>query len=173
MSGDFKMIYDDHEVMEYLARLDEQKVVKILRSAGMRAGTKYRNAMRPNVPVKKRASAGTHGEYTQRRIVKDYGTPGGMRASVSARRIKSNPSIGVVVGPMGKQAFMRHWIAKGTKPHDIYPKSTLKKLAILGGFADVVHHPGSRPNDYAGRAYAIGDAPATEAAKNYIAKAVK
>ena len=173
MSGDFRLIFDDEEMKRYLASLDEKGVIKILRGASTRAGTVLRNAMKPAVPVKKRASAGTHGEYTQRRIVKDYGTPGGMRASVSARRIKSNPSIGVVVGPMGKQAFMRHWIAKGTKPHDIYPKSTLKKLAILGGFADVVHHPGSRPNDYAGRAYAIGDAPATEAAKNYIAKAVK
>jgi len=172
MSGDFRLIFDDEEMRRYLESLDEKGVTKILRGASTRAGTVLRNAMRPAVPVKKRASAGTHGAYTKRGAVKDYGTPGGMRASVQARRIKSNPAIGVVVGPMGKAAFMRHWIAFGTKAHDIRPKGVGGFLRVGFGFAPLVHHPGipgpgKQLSDYAGVAYRSMNA-AMDRAEDYL-----
>jgi len=162
MSGNFRVILDDDEMQRYLDSLDEKGVVKILRGASTRAGTVLRNAMRPEVPVKKRAGAGTHGVFTARGVAKDYGTPGGMRASVKAKRIRSTDAIGVVVAPMGKAAFMRHWIAFGTRRHPIHGRR-------MFGFLDVVMHPGSKPNDYAGRASGSMDA-AHDKAEDYLWK---
>lgn len=163
------MILDDEDMQKYLDTLDERGVVKLLRTATGKGGIVLRNAMRPEVPVKKQASGGAHGEYmTRRGGVADYGTPGGMRASVSSRRIRGNDAIGVVVGPMGKRAFMRHWIAQGTKPHEIRPKDG-SFLRLAFGFVKIVHHPGSKPNDYAGRA-ASSMGAALDKAEEYLFK---
>jgi len=170
VSGDFRVILNDEEMARYLDSLDEKGVVKILRGASTRAGTVLRNAMRPEVPVKGRAGAGAHGAFTARGVAKDYGTPGGMQASVKAKRIRGNDAIGVVVGPMGKAAFMRHWIAYGTKPHEIRPKGIGGFLRVGGGFVALVHHPGSKPNDYAGRADSKGGAAAMDKAEDYLWK---
>jgi hypothetical protein len=166
MSGDFRVILDDDEMRRYLEGLDEKGVIKILRGASTRAGTALRSAMRPEVPVKKRAAAGAHGTYGK--VGKDYGEPGAMRASVQARRIKGNEAIGVVVAPMGKRAFMRHWIAFGTKRHEIRPKGVGGFLRVGFGFAPLVIHPGSKPNDYAGRAISRGEGNAVARAEDYI-----
>jgi hypothetical protein len=170
MSGDIRLLLDDEDMAKYLAGLDEKGVVKILRGASTRAGTVLRNAMRPEIPVKKRAGSGAGGAYIQRGIAKNYGTPGGMQASVKARRIKGNEAIGVVVGPMGKAAFMRHWIAYGTKPHEIRPKGIGGFLRVGGGFVSLVHHPGSKPNDYAGRADSKAGEAAANKAEDYLWK---
>lgn len=166
MSGNFRVVLDDEEMQRYLDSLDEKGVVKILRSASTRAGTVLRNAMRPEVPVKKRASGGTHGAYTARGTLKDYGAPGGMRASVRAARIRKTGAIGVVVGPMGKRAFMRHWVASGTKRHLIPGKG-------MFGFLSLVNHPGAKPNDYAGRASGSMDAAHDKAEAFLLREATK
>jgi len=173
MSGDFRVIFDDEEMARYLASLDEKGVVKILRGASTRAGTVLRNAMRPEIPVKERAGAGVQGTFATRGGgVKEYGAPGGMRASVKAKRIRGNEAIGIVVAPMGIQAFMRHWIAFGTKAHDIRPKGAGGFLRVGFGFVRLVHHPGTKPNDYTGRAAASMDA-AHDKAEAYLWKEVE
>lgn len=161
MSGDFRVILDDAEMARYLASLDEKGVTKILRSASLRGAGVYRTAMRPEIPVKK--SGGAQG--------RGYGTPGDMRASVGARRIKSNPAIGYVVGPMGRRAFMRKWVTFGTKEHDIRPKGAGGFLRVGLGFTKLVHHPGIKtPNDYAGRTQAKAEGKAFDKAEAYLLK---
>ena len=95
--------------------------------------------------------------------------PGGMRAAVKSKRIKRNPAIGVVVGPMGKAAFMRHWVAQGTKPHQIRPKGG-GVLALAFGFVKLVNHPGAKPNDYAGRTQRAAEGSAFDKAEDYLLK---
>jgi len=46
------------------------------------------------------------------------------------------------------------YVINGTAPHDIYPKAAraLHWGGASGPFASVVHHPGTRPNDFVERA---------------------
>ncbi len=172
MSGDFRAHLDDKEMREYLGALDEKGVTKILRKGLMKGGAVYRSAIRDEAPVKGRAGAGAHGTFTVRKrggyIEKDYGTPGGLKASVKVRRIRSNPAIGVVVGPMGKTAFMRHWITQGTKAHLIRPRGSGGFLRVLGGFVRLVHHPGSKANAFVGRGIARANDQALDVAEQTI-----
>jgi len=172
MSGDFRIIHDDREMREYLARLDEKGVAKILRKGISKGAPILKRAIQSEAPVKSRASAGAHGSFSVRKrggtfVQKDYGTPGGLKASVKFRRIKSNSAIGVVVGPMGKQAFMRHWITQGTKAHLIRPKSA-SILRLAFGFARLVRHPGSKPNAFVTRAEGKAMNQAVEIASDTI-----
>jgi hypothetical protein len=88
-----------------------------------------------------------------------YGEPGDLRDSIKMRRAKhqGDGGIAAVVGPMGKRAFMRHWVIGGTKPHD-EPKFGSNRhvvMTFLGRAASIVHHPGARSNPFVKR---IGDA---------------
>jgi len=172
MSGDFRVGLNDKAMREYLAALDEKGVTKILRKGLAKGGNVYRSAIRAEAPVKSRAGAGARGTFSVRKrgggfVEKSYGTPGGLRASVKVRRIRSNPAVGVVVGPMGKTAFMRHWITQGTKAHLIRPKGG-GFLALLGGFAKLVQHPGSKANPFVSRGVARANEAALDVAEQTI-----
>lgn len=78
--------------------------------------------------------------------------PGNLRRLVRYKRFSSLRGIGVVIGPMGRNAFYRRFVAGGTKPHVILPKRVGGRLAFGGGFARIVHHPGAKANDFIGRA---------------------
>jgi hypothetical protein len=93
-----------------------------------------------------------------------------MRASVKAKRIRGNEAIGIVVAPMGKAAFMRHWIAFGTKRHEIRPKGAGGFLRVGFGFVRLVNHPGSKPNDYTGRTDSKAGGAAMDKAEDYLMK---
>ncbi len=172
MSGDFRVLFDDAEMRRYLDALDEKGVVRIRRKGLTKGGAVYRKAIAAETPVKVRAGAGARGTYTVRKrggtyVEKQYGTPGEMRKSVKVRRIRSNPAIGVVVAPMGKTAFMRHWVAGGTKPHLIRPKGG-GFLALAFGAVKLVHHPGAKPNPFVGRGIARANTEALDVTERTI-----
>jgi hypothetical protein len=155
--------FDDEEMQAYLAGLDEPGVDRILRKGVNAGAAPLRNAVRSEVPVKR--AGGMRGA--------GYGQPGEMRAAVRAKRIRQPDVVGVVVGPMGRKAFMRHWVARGTRAHTIAAKRG-GFLALGFGFVRVVHHPGAHANDYIGRAMGRAEGQAVDKAEaKIIAEATK
>jgi hypothetical protein len=133
MSG-LTVAYDDSEVRAYLAKFSKQRVDQLLKEATSKGGIATRNVMRPAAPV----------------------VSGDLKSSVRSRRIRSNPAIGQVVGPMGRTGSHRWLVEHGTKPHRI-PKASRVMVSPLGWFEGgaqkyhawyVVH--GSRPHPWVG-----------------------
>jgi len=119
---DIAIRLDDVEMRAMLARYTPIEVAKILRVASTAAGAAGKAVMRPAIPL---------------------GLTGNLRGSLSAKRIRANPAIGVVVGPMGKKASARGLVAGGTKPHTITGRPF---LSTPYGVFRSVHHPGAKPN---------------------------
>jgi hypothetical protein len=138
---------DSHEVDVYLAQITDAKRANALRvatSAGARAA----------VPILRAATP--------------VGPTGNLRRSVQAKAIRRQYGIGSVVAPMtrkekttksgkvragtGTAAQHRALVEYGTKPHIIAPRSLGGRLAVAGGYARLVHHPGAKPNPYLERA---------------------
>lgn len=174
MSGDFRVSLDDRQMREYLAGLDAKGVTKILHKGLAKGGAVYRKAIAAEAPVKSQASAGATGSFSVRKrsapggfVETAYGVPGELKRSVKVRRIRSNPAIGVVIGPMGKTAFHRWWVTRGTKPHLIRPKDG-GFLRLAFGFVKLVEHPGAKANPFVARAGARVDSQALDVAEATI-----
>lgn len=125
---DIVVLVDDKTMREYLREFTPQSVNKVLRTATTRAGAAMKAAMKPAIPV-----------HT-----------GNLRGSLSARRVRSNPGIGVVVGPMGRKAAHRALVVGGTRAHVITPRKAHVVKTPFGVFARV-HHPGAKPNRWIDR----------------------
>lgn len=146
----FSLDIDDREMQRYLEQFEEGRLEVVLLEASKRAAAVLRKEMKPLAPVKSSYYAGAQGMLLSRRGRETYyGNPGDLRESVRARRIRSNPALGYVIGPMGKKAFMRHWVVQGTKPH-----------FVKFGWFKVVKHPGAKANPFVARA---GDAALSQA----------
>jgi hypothetical protein len=81
--------------------------------------------------------------------------PSDLRASVAVRvRKDASGFLGYVVGPTGKQGWVRNFVIGGTKAH-IELGKVGKPLGLPWGPRALVHHPGSRKNPYVER---VGEA---------------
>ncbi len=137
------------KVQTQLRELQGEPMDRILRRMASAGAASLKAPLKSAAPVK--SFGGKRGN--------GYGNPGDLRDSMKMRRAKhqGDGGIAAVVGPMGKRAFMRHWVVKGTKPHD-EPKLGSNRhvvMTFLGRAASIVHHPGSRANPFVKR---IGDA---------------
>lgn len=129
------LTFDSHEWDALLKAWQEPPVKRTLKAAASAFGRAAKPVIQAEIPMARPGN-----KYAVR--------AGNLRASTRSRQIKSG--IGVVVGPMGRTAFYREWVARGTKPHEIRAKAGTMRIG--SGFARVVHHPGSKPNDFIGRA---------------------
>lgn len=155
-----ELTFDDKDWQTLLDAWKEPAVKKTLKSAASAWGRKAKPILKAATPVAKPGNAYATG-------------PGNLRNLVRSKQIRSGLGIGVVVASMGKGAYYRRWVVGGTKPHVILPKAAgsrgqvARAIAVAGGYARVVHHPGAKPNDYVSRAF-----PAAERAGNAAAEGV-
>lgn len=114
--------------------MDQAAVAKMLRSPGGPVG---RELLR----------RGKQAQFLARQLA-----PKGMRAGISAD---------LDVGPAGVELVLSSshpatvYVINGTRPHEIRPRRAQTLRFYVGGrevFATVVHHPGTRPNDFLGKA---------------------
>jgi hypothetical protein len=125
---DLRITLDDREIRAYLDKFTRASVAKVLRKASSEAG----KAMKPLV-----------------KAATPRGKTGNLQRSVRSRRIRGNPAIGQVVGPMGRQGAHRHLVEFGTRPHRIVPE-TAKALSWPGALHPVSRsiHPGAQPHAF-------------------------
>lgn len=157
-----EITFGDDEIKKWMEPWQEPHVKSVLRKAASAYGRAGKPIVQAATPVARPGNTYAIG-------------PGNLRAATRFKRIKSNPAIGVVIGPMGKKAFYRHMVVGGTKPHPILPKQKgsrglARRLAILGGFANLVHHPGARPNPYIARVAGAVESAGLRAAERVIFK---
>jgi hypothetical protein len=111
----FSASLDTRAQDRFLARYSSANVDKAMTAAGLRGATAARAVL------KERAYTGKSLRPSQyyRRMKLEHGT---LKASVRAAKIKGRGSalgglqgrtIGWVIGPIGKNAFTRHWVEKG------------------------------------------------------------
>ena len=156
--GAFELTWDDDEVEKWLEPWREPAVLKTLRRAASAYGRAGRKVLRAATPV---APPGNI-------YAREAGGAGNLQRSTKSRRIRSNPAIGVVIGPMGNTAYYRHMVTGGTKPHVILPTTVGGRLRLLGGFASAVHHPGARANPYVERARGAVESAGYAAAERVV-----
>lgn len=136
--GPFRVTVDSRAIDELMRQFEPARVEKILkgaRGAGSRAASRVVKGAAPT-------GRGRPGQYYR---AQGWGH-GTLKASVKARSIRRNRRqgvLGVVIGPMGRQAFTRHWVEHGTRAHVIPPRRGAR------GIADVARglytrHPGSQ-----------------------------
>lgn len=140
-----ELTFDRREWDELLRSWQEPAVKRTLQAAASAFGRAAKPIVKAEIPEARPGNPYAKG-------------PGNLRATVRYRRFRAGRGIGVVIAPMGKSAYYRRWVAGGTKAHVILPKAAgsrgqaRRALAIAGGFARVVHHPGAKPNDFIARA---------------------
>jgi hypothetical protein len=127
----FTVRIDDRAARALLKRFEPAAIIRILRKAVTKAGAAEKAVLRPFVPL---------------------GLTGNLRRSVSSRRIRSNPAIGAVIGPMGRLGSHRFMVAEGTKPH------------MEGNH----HHPGAKPHPFIPPAAAAAERAGLDAATKVI-----
>lgn len=149
------LTFDDHEWQEFIAAWQEPAVRKTLKAAASAWGRKAKPILKAETPVAKPGNPYAKGE-------------GNLRDLTRYKQIGAQYGIGVVVAPMGRGAYYRRWVVGGTKAHVILPKSTGGRLAVLGGLATAVHHPGARANDYVSRAFPQAEFLGGNAAEDVI-----
>lgn len=145
--------FDDREMQKLIAHYEPEKIAKILQSAA-RAGAK---AAEPIIA----GAAPTGKSLRPSQFYRREGlSHGAFAATVKARRIRKKgiqaKTIGFVIGPAGRNAFTRPWIALGTKAHEIRIKTK--------GFGryKVLHHPGQHANPWIDRVLGPASAAALE-----------
>jgi hypothetical protein len=160
---------DSSEVDALMRALEPAPVDKALRAARTQAGRAAGRIVKTAAPRGKSERAGPY----YRRHGLGHGT---FAASVRARAIKRGARQGirgVVIGPMGKQAFTRHWIAFGTKEHLIPPRRGVSSIASLAlGRSSFRRHPGQAAQPWldgaAGPAIDAAEAAAVKVFHRYI-----
>lgn len=155
------------ETTELLKRFQQPKLDRLLQRAASSGAGALRVPIRQAAPVKKDPKAGKRGE--------GYGTPGDLAKSVKVARVRNVVGVASVVGPMGRKAFTRYWVIRGTRQHTIEARAQGSRqqvslraaisnvlagrrhvLAFVAGgtriFRRQVHHPGARANNFVERA---------------------
>lgn len=131
--------FEHHEWDELLKAWQEPAVKRTLRAGASAFGRAAKPIVRAEIPV-----APPGNPYAK--------SAGNLARQVRYRRFHARFGIGVVVGPIGRSAFYRRFVAGGTKAHLILPKRLGGRLKVVGGFARAIHHPGAKANDFIGRA---------------------
>lgn len=168
-SDAFTVRLDDREIRGHLKALDERAIGAILLRGVRKGAPALKRAIAAEAPVQGKASAftrrgGASGLTIIRGREREYGRPGDLRRSIAARKIRSNPAIGVAVGPMGKLGFARWWVVRGTRPHTIRARSGF----LPAGMGREVRHPGAKANPFVARGVARGEAEAMQIAEDSI-----
>jgi len=137
---------EQDEISPYLAKFEAKEVTKSLKKGRTQVGRAAR-----------KEAFGVYDSETFK-----YSKTGNLRASIGYASIRKG-TIGVVAGPLRKKGrisktsgkvvgrkagFHRHLVEFGTKAHVIVPKNLGGRLAVLGGFATVVHHRGAKPHPW-------------------------
>jgi hypothetical protein len=149
------LTFDDHEFQDFLKAWQEPSVKRTLRAAASAYGRTLKPILQAATPVARPGNPYATG-------------PGNLQRSTRFKRMRASYGIGVVIAPMGRSAFYRRFVVGGTKPHVILPRSQGGRLAIAGGFATAVHHPGARANPYVARAGHLGEGIGYLAAERMI-----
>jgi hypothetical protein len=174
------------QAQEALRAFQQPNMDKVLRKAVTAGANAYRAPLRAATPVKRDALRGKQGG--------GYGAPGDLRDSIRQRRVRADGfGISAVVGPMGKKAFTRHWVTKGTKPHQIAARAQARREGVSlrqaaaavmagkrhtlrlpdGNFRTVVQHRGARANPYIARVGAANRQRSRDAMVRVIVRAAK
>jgi hypothetical protein len=155
------LTWDDKEFRDLLKHWTEPEVHKTLKAAAAAYGTIMVPIVQAATPIARPGNKYASG-------------PGNLQKLTKWKYIAARYGIGVVIAPMGKNAYYRRFVTMGTKPHVILPKApgsrgqAARALAIARGYARVVHHPGARANPYVERAGRAGDHLAAASAEIVI-----
>ena len=124
--------------MSVEVRVDPGRLARLLRARGGIAERGLRRRTERVAGIARREAPGRMGNYINWKIESG---PGGLQ--------------GVIVCDHPATLFVLY----GTRPHIIRPRRKKALRFDVGGrtvFAAVVHHPGTRPNDFLGRALRAG-----------------
>jgi hypothetical protein len=124
---------DDKELQAFLALWDPSDVDRVLWQAAKAGGNAAAPVVRNAAPV---GLSKREGQYYRRQGLR----PGTFRATIRSAIIRVPGVIGYVIGPMGKNAFTRYWVAGGVKPH-IIPVPKINPTRFI-------HHPGHTPDHW-------------------------
>jgi predicted RNA-binding protein with EMAP domain len=122
-------------------------------------------------PLKKLLQKGTAsgGKYLKPKVVAE--TPrrtGRMRKSVSAATAKKDRPASIVKFRTGRNAWYRHFVIQGTKPHRIrFPD---QRAAGIPRSQGNIQHPGAKANNVMGRVQSRHERAAADAAIDTIRK---
>jgi hypothetical protein len=151
MAGTFRV--DDSGTRALLRHYGQDKLDRIFQSSA-RAGAKAAE------PILQRAAPRGRSRKRSQFYRREGLQHGAFAATVKARRIRKKGiqkrTIGFVVGPAGRNAFTRHWIGGGVRPH-----------LIRRGRGGRIQHPGHTADRWVEQA-----APAALAAANRASEAV-
>jgi hypothetical protein len=150
---------DDHGVQELLDRFTEKSVNKVLKRAVSAYGKAARPILRAATPV----GPPGHASITR----------GSLQKAVRYKQVRARYGIGVVVAPMGKAAFHRHFVTGGTKAHRIPKAGVIKRLVTPFGVFAFINHPGARANPFVARSAGAVEAAGLPAAEAVIFQALE
>ena len=124
--------------MSVEVRIDQGRITRLLRARGGIAERKLRQRTDRVAEIAKREAPGTMPDYISSRVEEGRG---GLQGVVEC----NHPAV--------------RYVLDGTRPHIIRPRRARALRFDLGGrtvFAAVVHHPGTRPNNFLLRALREG-----------------
>ena len=165
MTNPLRVTVDSRLVDELMRRLEPAQFDKVMRAARAAGGRKGGAMLRSKAP---RGASDRAGQFYRREGL-EHGTFARSVRFRSIRRGSRQGIRGVVMGPMGRLGFTRHWIAYGTAPHLIPPSRGFGSIASLAtGRTSFREHPGTTGHDWLGEAADAVLAAATEAAERVM-----
>jgi hypothetical protein len=153
MAGTF--IVDDRAQKALIRHYAPDKLARIFQASARSGAKAVESVLRPAAPV---GDSVRPSQFYRRQGL----SHGAFAATVKARRIRkrgaNRTTIGFVIGPGGRNAFTRHWIAGGTRAHRI----------------GRIQHPGQQANPWveraAGRATSLGNRASEVVILRHVAK---
>ncbi|MGC4947698.1 hypothetical protein ACLQ2N_16070 [Streptomyces sp. DT224] len=119
-------------------RVDPGAITRLLRLRNGRAGRRLAERTERVARIAEREAPGSMGSYITWKVVDG---PNGLQGVI----LCDHPAV--------------HYVLNGTRPHIIRPRRKKALRFEVGGrvvFARVVHHPGTKPNDFMKRALRQG-----------------
>ncbi|MDN3056844.1 hypothetical protein PH213_20280 [Streptomyces sp. SRF1] len=124
--------------MSVQVTVDPSRLARLLRRRGGRAERKLRERTSRVASIAEREAPGSMGRYISWKVVEG---PRGLQGLI----VCDHPAV--------------HYVLNGTRPHLIRPRRAKALRFKLGGrvvFAKLVRHPGTKPNDFLGKALRLG-----------------
>ncbi|MFI9026299.1 hypothetical protein [Streptomyces sp. NPDC053560] len=124
--------------MSVEVRLDQGRLARMLRARGGLAERALARRTGRVADIARREAPGSMGAYIDWKVVSE---PTGLRGVITC----DHPAV--------------NYVLEGTRPHIIRPRRKKALRFDVGGqtvFAKVVHHPGTKPNNFLGRALRAG-----------------
>ncbi|MEU8870435.1 hypothetical protein AB0D24_04580 [Streptomyces javensis] len=124
--------------MSVQVTIDPSRLARLLRRRGGRAERKLRERTERVARIAEREAPGSMGHYISWKVGEG---PRGLQGVI----VCDHPAV--------------HYVLNGTRPHLIRPRHAKALRFEVGGrvvYAKLVRHPGTRPNDFLGRALHLG-----------------